>query len=817
MYERALASLRNGRVGEADALCREIVQAEGRHADALHLLGFIALQRAQPDQAIGWIGRSLAVNPLQPVACLNLANALLQLGDAGQALAMCDRALVLRPDYAEALGNRGTALLRLGKASEALESYDSAIRTKPASAQFHNNRGTALRELSRFAEALASYDRALGLAPDLLEARLGRIETLRGAGQLVEALTEADTLVARHTGNIAAGLHHVRANLLFQLDRRDEALLEYETASQLAPRDADIAFNRGTLQYAMGRIEPALASFDLAISLHPGLEKAHCYRGNCLFRLRRRSEALDSFSRALQLQPAYPDALCGVSDSLRELGRFTEALTAADQAVDLTPEHTDALHSRARCLVALRRPEDAAECFGKLWRQSPERMPEYALGLMLHARLSCCDWSDFQELAATVVERVKSGSRATLPSVFAVISDSAADQRDCARLFADSIRTPAPAQPGWTGSRYRHGKIRLAYVSADFREHPVSQLLVRVIESHDRERFEVVGISLRPEHDSALGQRMKFAFDRFIDVSELSDAQVVALLRELEIDIAVDLNGYTDGFRAPLFAQRSAPIQVNFLGYPGTLGAAYYDYILADEIVIPRDHEPFYDEKVLRLSHCYLPNDPQPLAESALRRCDHGLPQGAFVFCCFNAPHKILPDTFRIWMDLLDKVPGSVLWLSQARQSCVDNLRREADRHGVSPDRLVFAERVPELRDHLARHRLADLFLDTLPFNAHTTACDALWSGLPVLTCLGGTFAGRVAASLLTALGLPELICRNRAEYAARALELATHPVLLLTLRSRLTRNRATSPLFDPERYRRNLEAAYEAMLAPIR
>ena len=811
-YERALASLRNGRVGEADALCREILLAEGRHAEALHLLGFIALQRAQPDQAVGWIGRSLAVNPLQPVACLNLANALLQQGDAARAVTMCDRALMLRPDYAEALGNRGTALLRLGKAAEALESYDSALRMKPASAQFHSNRGTALRELSRFGEALTSYECALRLAPDLLEARLGRAALLRDAGRIPEALRALDETIERFPGVALA--HHERANLLFQQERRDEALRDYDIASRLAPRDADIAFNRAGVLYSLGQLEAALGGYDQAIALNPMLSKAHCYRGNALLRLRRHAEALESYQCALRLQPTYPAALCGASDALRELGRFVEALAAADQVLDLDHGNAHALHNRARCLIALRRPEEAAECFEQLRRQAPDRMPEYALGLMLHARLSCCDWRDYEELAAEVIAGVRNGSRLTLPSVFAVISDSAADQQRCAQLFADNNWAPA-AQPAWTGPPYRHARIRLAYVSADFREHPVSQLLVRVLETHDREKFEVVGISLRPEHDSPLGQRVKRAFDRFIDVSGRSDREIVALLRELEIDIAVDLNGYTDGFRAPVFAGRAAPIQVNFLGYPGTLGATYYDYILADEMVIPRDQRPFYTERVVCLPDCYQPNDPLPLTRSPPQRSEHGLPEDAFVFCCFNGPHKILPDTFGIWMQLLERVPGSVLWLSHARESCVSNLRREAERRHVSPDRLVFARRVPQLSDHLARYGLADLFLDTLPFNAHTTACDALWSGLPVLTCMGSTFAGRVAASLLTTLGLPELICQDRAGYVARALELATNPDSLRALRSRLARHRATGPLFDPERYRRNLEAAYETMLLP--
>jgi predicted O-linked N-acetylglucosamine transferase (SPINDLY family) len=365
--------------------------------------------------------------------------------------------------------------------------------------------------------------------------------------------------------------------------------------------------------------------------------------------------------------------------------------------------------------------------------------------------------------------------------------------------------------PLWAGERYRHDRIRVAYVSADFRVHAVSHLLAGVFERHDRRRFDTFAISLRPEEPSALGQRVKAAFSRFIDVSERSDRDAAELLRALEIDIAVDLTGFTDGLRPQILARRPAPIQVNYLGFPGTMGASYMDYILADAFVIPPAQAQYFSECVVYLPECFQANDDQRAISGGATRAGAALPEGAFVFCCFNNSHKLNPVMFDIWMRLLDRVPGSVLWLLSAGEAVGRNLRAEAAKRGVDPGRLVFAPRLP-YAEHLGRLELADLFLDTLPFNAGATASDALWAGLPVLTCAGEAFAARMAGSILRAVGLPELITHGLADYEARALELAQQPRTLRTLRQTLSDNRRGAPVFDTDRRRRSLESAYVEM-----
>jgi predicted O-linked N-acetylglucosamine transferase (SPINDLY family) len=435
---------------------------------------------------------------------------------------------------------------------------------------------------------------------------------------------------------------------------------------------------------------------------------------------------------------------------------------------------------------------------------------EYARGDRLYVKMTACDWSDFEADCARIVADVERGRAATMPWLFLCISPSAAAQLKCAQSHARR-RHPSTDAAVWNGERYSHDRIRIGYLSADMRNHPVARLIVEVFERHDRTRVETFGFSFGPHDGSALRARIVKAFDHFIDVSQKSDRDIANLIREMEVDIAVDLTGFTENARTGILAMRPAPTQVNYLGYPGTTGADYFDYIIADRIIIPAEHQPSYSEKVAYLPHTYQPRDTTWMIPAVpLSRRDVGLPDKGFVFCSFNNSFKITPQVFDVWMRLLRSVEGSVLWLLEGHPSS-DNLKREAQKRDVAAERLMFAPRVnPDI--HLARHRLADLFLDTMPYNAHTTASDALWAGLPVLTCVGTAFAGRVAASIITAAGLPELVTRSLQEYEALALRLAREPDLLASIKDKLAANRLMQPLFDSARFARDLEAAYTVM-----
>lgn len=545
------------------------------------------------------------------------------------------------------------------------------------------------------------------------------------------------------------------------------------------------------------------------LSTNPNDAEALRNLAGSLSRLGRHAEAIAAYERAIKVAPH--DALawreCGTE--LANLARKREALTYIDRALALDPRDARAWAVRGRVLSELMRFEEAVQACSNALDLDPDSPA--ASRISIHSKLFACDWSQRETDKRRISEGIRAGELIITPFDHRALVNSEAESLALAKIWAKGFG--ATSGPRWRGELYRHNKIRLAYVSADFRDHVVSQAIIGCLEGHDRTRFETTGISLGPGDRSELRQRCTRAFDRFIDARGMSDEQVATLMQRSEIDIAVDLNGYSGDKHTEIFMTRPAPVQVNYLGYPGTIGGPFADYIIADRTLIPPEHQRYYAEKVVYLPHTYMPNDnKRQITERIPGRVEVGLPETGFVFACHNMSYKIGPETFDIWMRLLKSVEGSVLWLSFLNASAIVNLRREAKRRAVAPERLVFAPRVAMREDHLARLRLADLFLDTLPFNAHASACDALWSGVPVLTCLGNTFPGRVAASELYALDLPELVTTSETQYEDLARSLALNPRRLATIRSKLLRNRASMPLFDTERFTRNLESAFETM-----
>ncbi|WP_411885654.1 tetratricopeptide repeat protein [Polaromonas sp. YR568] len=545
------------------------------------------------------------------------------------------------------------------------------------------------------------------------------------------------------------------------------------------------------------------------MKLQPDRAQVHGRLGEVLRKSNRFEDALASYDKLVALTPNSAEAFNDRGIALGELGRHQDAVACFEQVLVLEPRHANALGNLGEMLGSLRRHEDAARAFARLI----EIEPEYpgAIGALFYSKRYSCDWSQYEPELQRLNNAVIQGKKAIEPFTFLAATQSAAALLQCARTHAAELCPPSD-KPLWSGQRYTHDKIRVAYLSADFHDHATAYLMAELFELHDHERFETVALSFGPDSTGAMRQRLLRSFDRFVDVRTKSDREAASLLREMEIDIAVDLKGFTTDGRPGILAQRPAPVQVNYLGFPGSMGAQYVDYILADPYVIPAGHEGFYSEKVVRLPDSYQSNDTQrQIAKTTPTRAECGLPAPGFVFCCFNNNYKITPGVFDVWMRLLNAVGGSVLWLLQDNAAVSRNLRAEALRRGVAAERLVFAPRV-DLDKHLARHKLADLFLDTLPYNAHTTASDALWAGLPVLTCMGTTFPGRVAASLLNAVGLPELVTENLADYEALALKLARSPDLLSGIRARLWRNRSEYPLFDTKRFCAHMESAYTMM-----
>ena len=587
----------------------------------------------------------------------------------------------------------------------------------------------------------------------------------------------------------------------------EQLLLHYLTQ---APTDPVAVYSLAVIWLRMPNPAPALDLLERAVNAGTDFAPLWFAHATVLVKVGRRDDALQSYQRAIDLKPDYGDAMINSGVLLRDLQQHVAALTRFQQVLALQPDNVMALSNAATLMTEFKRGEEAVAMLERLVQLAPEH--DYALGMLCHEKLQGCDWQGFEALSQRVIDGVRAGRRSSKSLGLMALSDSAEDHQRCARLFAQQ-RYPAAAAPLWTGERYRHDRIRVAYVSPDLREHPVGHLMAGIFERHDKARFETTGLSLGVDDGSRLRERMTRAFDQFIDARQMTAVQIAALLREREIDIVVDLAGYTADSRSEIFTWRPAPVQVNFLGYPGTMGLSCMDYILADRHVIPPEHWRFYDEQVVYLPDAYLPPASNlQIAETTPSRADCGLPPTGVVFCSFNHDYKILPAVFAVWMRLLLQVPGSVLWLMSRSERSQRNLRASAQAAGIDPDRLVFAQRVPRVEDHLARYRVADLFLDTHPYNAHSTAADALLAGLPVLTCSGQSFPSRVAGSLLQAAGLPELVTHTVADYEQLALALARDPDRLAALKARLMERQRDSALFDVDAFTRHLETAYLAM-----
>jgi predicted O-linked N-acetylglucosamine transferase (SPINDLY family) len=648
---------------------------------------------------------------------------------------------------------------------------------------------------------------AAARAPEAPDVHFNLGNALAGRGELDQARACYEKVLALQPNHVAA--HCNLGNVLKALGRLGEALASYDHALGIDPNSAEAHFNRGNTLKDMKRLEEAVASYDAAIAIRPDLAAAHSNRGIALLSLNRSEEALASHERAIRLSPEHGPAHSNRGNALSALGRLDEALASYDRALAIKPDFAEALYNRGDALLKLKRAEEAARAFARLLELAPD-VP-FAKGRLLHSKMLCCDWEGLTGLAETIENDIRAGRKSAEPFGHLAISRSAPALRRCAEIYAAEKYPPANIRL-WNGECYRNDRIRLGYVSGQFYAHALSILMAELLERHDRDRFELFAFDNSRDDASGIRGRIKRAFDEMVDISRLGDWQVAAAIRQRKIDILVNVDGYTAGASPGIFSFRPCPVQVNYLGFPGTIGASYVDYIIADRQVIPPSEEACYTEKIVYLPDSYQVNDSKRrIGERAPSRAEAGLPDNGFVFCCFNRNYKITPDIFGVWMRLLSKVTGSVLWLLEDNAAASRNLRREARSRGVEPGRLIFAPRM-KLAEHLARHTLANLFLDTLPYNAHTTGSDALWAGLPLITCQGTTFPGRVSSSLLNAVGLPELITRSLGEYEARALELAGDPGALAEIRAKLVRNRATCPLFDTDRFRRHIEAAYVTM-----
>jgi predicted O-linked N-acetylglucosamine transferase (SPINDLY family) len=808
--------LSQGMLERAAQCYREAVSINPTHAEGFLNLGFVSRELKLYQDAERYLQQAVRIDPAMADAYYLLGGIAQECGNLAGAVDNYRKTLELKPDFEIAYLDLFHLFFQSGQYAGAKSIIQQGLAVNPGSAEFQYCLGKLHVQEKELEQAIVCYQKVLSIQPDFAEA------------------------------------HGVLGNIFKDQGRLDEAEACYHKALELDPDDADEHNNLGAVFLDRGDLEKAQACYRKAIELQPDFFEAHNNLGFVLAAQGDLSGAIDCYQRALALKPDSAEVNNNLGDAFRNQGRLNEAVSCYHRAIALKRDFSEAYNNLGAVLIDLGSREEAMSCYrqalafhpdfflahnnlgillqeqGKLdqalpcYRKALELAPDFpeAKINLLYALQSVCEWQELGPLTEALRRVVREAPPATANrispfSFLALPGTTPSEQRICASNWAQRIcQRQSSRQKGaeFEFKRETKQKINVGYLSADFRNHPVAHLMAQIFELHDRSRFSITAYSYGPDDGSMLRKRLEKSFDQFVDIRALPDEASAQRIHQDRIDILVDLAGYTKLNRSPILALRPAPIQVNYLGYPGTMGAGFVDYLIADRFIIPPEQQAHYAEKVVSLPYCYMPRDAscQRLPAPSRKQC--GLPDEGFVFCSFNQPYKITPDVFDIWCRLLKAVPNSVLWLPSSASNVVANLCRETASRGVAPERIIWAPRLNLAEEHLARIQCADLFLDTTPYNAHTTCSDALWMGLPVVTCAGETFPSRVAGSLLTALGIPELITYSLEDYYALALALATDRNKYRDIRNKILANRESAPLFNSKNFTRDLEAVYLQM-----
>ena len=668
--------------------------------------------------------------------------------------------------------NSVIALYSNGQMQEALDAIDTLTKDYPNEPLLYNISGVCYKAIGQLDAAVKSFEKVLAIKPDYIEVNYNLGVTLKELGRL------------------------------------EDAVKSYEKAVALKPDYADAHYNLGNTLKELGQSAAAVKSYEKALAVNPDDAEAHNNLGNAFKELGRLDDAVKSYEKALAVNPDYAEAQTNLGVTLKELDQLDAAVNCYEKALALKPDYADAHANRGNALKRLKQLDEALASYESAIALDPDL--DFILGNALHTKMNLCIWDDLANRINELTNKINNGEKVAMPFPLLALIDDPEIQRKTAEIYANE-RYPQSHVLS-TIERYpKHKKIRIGYFSADFRDHPVAHLTAELYEIHDRSRFEIHAFSCGSDTQDEMNLRIKSGVDHFHDVRMMSYEDTAMLARSVELDIAVDLGGYTQLARTGIFAMSAAPIQISYIGYLGTMGVNYYDYLVADQIIIPEENQKYYSEKIAYLPSYQVNDSTQSLPETIFTRQDVGIPEAAFVFCCFNNAYKITPTTFDSWGRILEQVDGSVLLIYVNKESTKINLTKEIVLRGIDANRLIFGERLPK-PEYLARYRLADLFLDTHPYNAGTTASDALRMGLPVLTCIGHSFASRVAASVINAVNLPELITTTQEQYESLAIELATNPEKLKIIKDKLVNNLPTAPLYDTPLFTRHLESAYLTM-----
>jgi len=804
----ARALLQNGDAIAAGALCAEILAKAPRNPEALALRGIVSLMAGTYTDAVNDLRQALTAMPRDGMTLENLGLALLNLGEFAEAEQILRRAAALPGAPPSVPMRLGLAILRQGRAAEALGPLQQAVQKAPDQPHCLLALGEALAAIGDAANATSQFNAVLQIAPGHPDALYNLGVIALAAGDLIAARKHFDTVIARYP-NHADAMVNLAIVCEQSLQTSDAAKL-LERALAVAPGHPHAHSNLGNLCLQSAQLVDARRHFEAALATLPGLPTAMEGLGAVARAQGRFGEAVRLLSAVTQIESASAPAWAALADSLLQTGDLDAADQAAGKAAALDDTLVWAWSLRAQLHLLRGERAEAIEILEAGFRKTDHTA---LLGMLTQHSRHICDWKRWAETWPLLKPRILRGDEAGTP--FALLcEDLTADElgvytrqwagRRFAGITTDSSAPPAAREPDQ--------RIRIGYLSSDFQEHPAAYLITELLELHDRSRFEIFAYSYGPRDNGAMRQRIIAAVDHFIDIAWEPDDRAIDRIREDAVDILVDLKGYTVGDRLGIMAHRPSPVQITWLGYPGTTGTTFIDYLIADSFIIPTGAESSCSETVVRLPHCYQPIDRKRIVDEPLARSAYGLPDEGLVFCCFNQTFKITPDVFSAWMRILQAVPGSVLWLVDDNRWSTANLRATATAAGIAEERLVFAPRLP-LSQHLARYKVADLALDTFPYTSHTTASDALWCGCPLIALCGDTFASRVSASILTAAQLPGLIANSLADYESKIIKLAGHDELLRDIARRVRAAREQAPLFDTAAFTLALETLYLQVL----
>ncbi len=811
---RGLALENLGRDQEALLCYHEAIKIKSDQAEFYYNRGNILQKLNLYSEALKDYQAAISINPNYGNAYYNCGNTLRELGHFNLAIGAYDKAIELLSNKSELYNIKGFCLYELKEFESAIASYDIASALNPGNFQAFYNKANALIELKKYEEALINYDITIGLNSNYIEAYCNKGLTCSKLSWHELAIKNYEEAIKLDSEN--AEIYFNLGNEITKLGQFEKAIEIYDKAILIKADYANAFVNKGIALKELKKFNEALECYEKAINLNPNLVEAYCNLGVVQYNLKKLNDSIKSYKKALVLKPDFWEAYANLSASLCELSLYDSAIESCDKAIALNPSSADAYANRGLAFNMLNQLEAAVDSYDKAYQLKPN-MP-YLLGYREQTKRSICDWSSLSDTIAICKSGVKNIENLVSSFVILNLLDSPELHLSTAKRYSSKFLIES--ENSKLIKRDFNGRLRIGFYSSDLYYHPVSIWLAEQVENHDKTRVELFAFSLKPVFDP-MRSRLMASFDHFFDVESMSDPEIVTLSRQLGIDIAVDLNGHTGvTSRTGIFANRVAPIQVSHLGFPASMGANYIDYFISDHVSVSDSGRSFFTEKIAYVPSTFTYDRQRRLSDEQLTRAHYGLPEAGFVFTCQNGCIKLTPEVFDIWMEILKAVPGSVLWLLKSNGTAEKNLIKEAQSRGVESDRLIFVARevVPidqepaRIAKYLSSYKLADLFLDTWPYNAGTTAVDALWAGLPVLTKIGNSPVARMVAGILSSIEINELITVSKEEYMNLAIELATKPERLALIKQKLQMNRLTTKLFDPVGNTRYIENAYIEM-----